>query len=489
MRATTVTLAAALALVLLAPTASAWAFELGAPIDERLSVRSSLLLAGALQVNATGAAFGASRVDDANFGFGLVIDYCPDQAGSPTTSACAIATAPAPPAADTPDASSAARGQSNRTTDATLRILGGGFIAIPAADAEVHLDATSAAAALGGANVTYNRLRVGPTLHAGGAITLDVLSDTYAIRPLGANSSLQVLGAERDYTVEGTGYTLVLQGADRAVIRADGAFVALGLGDTLDLAPALLSDIERHLDVDLLHESLRAILPADQTDRRAHIATAFGPFQIVPALLNGVVAQSDNLTIAGENRAGFTLLRVTDMQLRREDGAWNATGNATYAVHGDSFATTLGEPSGAPILVPSILLLGAIGARAWTRRDTPPRATRNRRALYRLALLAALVPIAAWTIARLLGVHPLLDLGDLSTRSRAQLLLLTLATAATAWLAVGLPLASLLVSGFRRFRHTQSVLLPALLALLASGITLWLATDAIVAVVAKFVRL
>lgn len=458
-----------LLLVIAAPVAGAWPASLEAPVDGELSLRTSLLAAGALHANATGAPFGAPLVDRAGFGDELTVQYCPDNAaGTSLTAGC--------PGGEV-------------TTAARLRVLGGGFVVIPEGDAPVRLDAPAGAAALGGANLTHNGVRPGAAVYAAGPVTMRANGTAFTVRPLGKDASLEVRGSEGFHTYNGTGYTLRLAGAEGAFVETRGGFLALPEGGELRVSRAPLPVAEREILLDELFALMRSVVPPEKADRRADLAQAFGPFQVVPALLNGVVAAQRNLTLDAEAQEEFLLVRVDDARLRAADERWTGGAEAAYTVRGASIALQPDARTGLPLALAIVLAVAAGFGRWLTVRGTPSK--KRRRAGVFLGLLAAvgLGLLAASILAPALGVHVVLEARELSTRSLVQLLLLAGGVATLAYALVGLSAASLLRSLSAWRGHPASVLLPRLVGGLAAALLLVVADEALVAAVTRLVRL
>lgn len=450
-----------------------------AQVAPDLSVQSSLLLAGAIRIAAPSAPFGAVTAPDATFGTGLTVEYCPDTPLGATPPGCA-----APPGQAT------SRG--NLTTTATLRIADGGFVATPSADAHLEMNASAAAVALGGANVTVNLMQVGLGAYIGGAIVLDVQTTTLALRPVGRNASIDVDGAEGARTYNGTGFTLYVTGMERARIPARAAFLALHEDARIDVGREHVSVAERGFALDDLHAVMRAVLPSDRLDRRADLATAFGPFQVVPALLNGAIAQRRNLTLNDVTYDDFLLVRIIDMTIARAQGSWRGTGNATYVVESGTIAERPGQTETLPLLLPGVLAVGAIAGRALTTRTTPAKRARILQRVARIAAAALLLAVGTSIVTDVFGVSLVREYADLSPRARAQLALLALGAAALAYALAGIAASSLARTVLARWRARwplASTLTPVAIGCIAALLMLWLAAPAIVSAVARIVRL
>lgn len=459
---------ALLLLLLAAPTAAAWAAQVGAPVDGELSLRSSLLVSGALHANATGAVFGAPLVERGGFGDSLTVQYCPDGAtGTSLTAGC--------PGGET-------------TTEARLRILGGGMVVVPGPDAPVTLEAAAGPGVLGGANLSINAVRPGGALFAAGPVEIHAEGATFLVRPLGKDASLEVRGSEGFRTYNGTSFTLRLTGAEGAFLETRGGFLGLAGGEVrVERAP--LPVAEREIRLEELFELMRAVVPPEKADRRADLAQAFGPFQVVPALLNGVVAAQRNLTLEGAPAEGFALVRIEDASLRLDGGNWTGEGNATYTVQGAGIALEPDATMGIPLVLGAALAAVAGFGRYLTARETPRRGRRVLARVVGLALAALLVLLAASLLAPTLGVNVVLQARDLSARSLVQLLLLAGGMAALAYGLVGLSCASIARSLSAWKGLPASVVFPRILGALAAALLLVLADERLVAVATRLVRL
>lgn len=459
---------AVLLALLLAPTASAWALEVEAPLGGELSVRGALLVAGALHAEARDAVFGAPEATSLDLGEDLRVEWCPDRAGAPAPSGCP---------------------GGNVTEPARLRVFAGGVVVTAPAGVAQVLDAPMAAAALGGGNVSAGGRLVGPALFAAGTVSVASEGDAFVVRPAGRDPSLLVEGPDGPVWRNGTAFTLYVSQASGARLDAPGAFLELPPDATLRVSPAPLAVADRAQPAEALHALMRGLLPGDKVDRRADVATAFGPFQVVPAFLNGVVAAHANLTVGGEAQDAFFLARVDDLSLRVDGDAVAGAGNATYLVQGASLAASPGGRETLPWILTVLLGVAALAARAFTVRRMPPRRARMVRAALRLLVAAALLLLAAGGAARLLGVPWRPDDADLSVRSRAQLLALASAMALLAHAMVGLPTASLVRSLLSWRRRERAALLPVLSGGAAAALLLLLEGPAVLAAVARMVRL
>lgn len=456
------------ALVLAAPAAAAWAVDAQVPMDGALSTRSSLLVAGALRASAPGAALGALDVSSMDFGDGLVVVSCPESSVQPGLGDC--------PGAETNEA-------------ARIRLRAGAIILIPIGGGNATLEAAAGVGALGGANLTSRVAPLGPALFAGGDLTLRAEGDAFQMRGLTPDTSIVVRGTNGSHDYNGTGFVLRLTGAQGATLRAEGGFLRLADGTRVDVAPAPLADAERAISTEALYAVIRALVPPERADRRADLVDAFGPIQTVPALLNGVVAASANLTLAESDHEGFVLVRVSDAHIVTDNGTWRLRGNASATVQGRDFSTDADDPPNPPIVIPSVLALGAIAAWIYTPRATPARRTRRLAALARILEAALLLAIAAWTAEGLLGVNPLADWSDLSGRARAQLLLLAGGMVALATLLVGLSVTSLAKSLYAWRGKPAARVVPSLTGAAATALLLLTMTPELVTLVARVVRL
>ncbi|HEX2022254.1 MAG TPA: hypothetical protein VHH36_06040, partial [Candidatus Thermoplasmatota archaeon] len=440
-------------LILATPLAAAWPVTLLAPVDPELSVRSSLLVAGALHAEGAGV-FAAPVVSRAGFGDALTVTMCPDRQGQP-------------------DAACGGGAQGPQHTAARVRVLAGGIV-VRAVDAEpIRLDAEAAPAALGGDNLTLNAVDLPPSLFVGGAGVVRSNGTGFLVRPLGEGAAIEVRGDEGFRTYNGTDYTLVLAGAADTFVEAGGLVLGMPDNATLTVRQAPLRVAEASLRLDGLHALLRAVVPPERADRRADIAQAYGPFQVAPALLDGVVAAAANLSLDGARRDGFLLVRVADLAVRHEAGNWTASGNATYLVEGSDLLPRPGATDRLPLVACGLLGLAAVAGRAATRRETPPRPRRVLHAAVVLAGLAFLVLVAVRALAALLGVDALADRAALSDRSEAQLLLLASGMALTAVLLVGLSAGSLARSLLSLLGRPAARAVPALAAVFVAAIFLF----------------
>lgn len=460
---------ATLVLLVATPGAAAWEARLAAHSSE-VSLAESLLLAGAIDATVPdGGTFGApyARV----FAFDGLADVrvCPDQAGEPQASPQCV--------------------QAEDTTGIDkLRINAGGVVArLPAGPIALRANAT--AAALGGPNVTIGRQAIGPAIVVGGDAYVVAEGNALIVRPLLANASIEVRGNEGFRVYNGTGYTMFVSGdLTKTKLEASGAFLA---GEGLDVAVSrsTLVAAETSLVVEHLFTTLREIQAPERADRRASIARAFGPFQLVPALLNGAAAAQVNLTLNGAPRDAFTFVRLQDGRFTHDGANWTGSGNATYLVDGETVAPAPSRVPVFPYWLPILLVVAALAGRALSDRDPPRRRARYVALALRLAGLAGLMVLAAARLAPLFGFSPLLDARELSLRSRTQLALLVLGMVATAYLAVGIPLESVARSIHARMGRRQALLVPVLAGLLGALVFVLLATPTLLSFVARYVRL
>lgn len=458
--------ALALAALLLAPTAGAWAATMHAAATDA-SLRDSLLVAGSLRAVGSEGLFGAPVADRLTFDAPVTVRHCPDQGGNPQ------------PDGNCPGG--------ELTHGARLYFRSGGFVA-HAPQATLALDAPATAGALGGTNVTLNEFVMPPGLYVGGNATVDVEGASLALRPLRSASSIEVRGDEGFRTYNGTALTLYITGFSAATLDAHGVFVAAP-DLSVTIGRAGLVPAERDLRVFDLYTLLSDLQPPEKADRRAAIPGAFGPFQFVPALLDGAAAKRTNLTLNDELRSDFAFLRLADARFAHDGGNWTGSGNATYLVEDDLVKLQPGRAATFPILVPILLVAAAITGRVLTDRGHP---TKKRRALAHLTRIGGLVLLcflAAATLTPLLGFSPLLDMDDLSLRSRVQLALLVFGMMLTSFLTVGFATESLARSAFAWRHRSRALLVPALLGIVAAGVFILLATPALLSFVARFVRL
>ncbi|HUR68545.1 MAG TPA: hypothetical protein VM370_04805 [Candidatus Thermoplasmatota archaeon] len=456
-----------LLLLLATPGAAAWPASLvSAPSGA--SLRESLLLAGALDASAAGGVFGAPTVDTLVFDAPVRARMCPDQAGQPQGEAnCAGAEV---------------------TNDARLYFHAGGAIVRVDAAAPIALRGPATVAALGGPNVTLNTFDVGTGVYSGGATTVTSNSTVYALRPLQSQASLELRGNEGFRTYNGTAYTLYLRNASVATLSARGAFLG-GPGPEATLARAPLAAAEDAIRIEDLYTLLHAVQPPTTADRRADLAEAFGPFALVPALLDGGAAARTNLTLNGAARGEFTFLHVSDLRMGSDGVLWTGSGNVSYAVDNDVVTPELGESVRFPIALPILLLAAALLARLVTHREPAPKRRRLLAHALRIAGLVALTFLAAAALAPLFGFSPLLDARVLTFRSRVQLALLVVGMVACAWLAVGLPGESLARSALSWRAQPRAAVVPVVVGLLAALLFVLLAAPVLLSFVVRFVRL
>lgn len=455
-----------LALLLAIPAAAAWPASLVAT-GERVSLRDSLLLAGALDASAPAGVFGAPRVEGLFFGDAVVVAMCADTPDGRPTSSCAT---------------------NETTTAARFYVHSGGVVVQPPPDAQVTLRATATAAALGGPNLTLNAVPLPPALFSGGATAVESTGDAFTLRPLGSDASIEVRGDQGFRTYNGTGYTLFVSQAEGALLEARGAFLGAREMDVA-LSRAGVAAADEGIHVDELYELLRAVQPPESADRRADLAEAFGPFQLVAPLLDGAAAARANLTLDGEPQDGFVFLRVEDLRLSRADDAWQGSGNASYIVADDVLTPRPGATTSVPLVVSILLVAGAVVGRVLTDRKAAQRPRRRLAWLLRLGGLALMAGIASAFLAPLLGFSPLLDVASLGARSRVQLALLALGMALAAYAAVGLPAESLARSAYAWRDRPRAVVVAALVGLAATLLFLAFASATLLSVVARVVRL
>ena len=458
----------AVATLLLFPGALAWSAQVAQPVDASLSVRTSLLLAGDLAASSSGGLFALTRVDALDTGGPVTARACPDRAGEPD-----------PDCLPSPFATS---------TAATLRVLSGGVVLQPLSPSRVDATVRAGAALLGGRDLVLNRLPTGPALFAAGDATLAATGDAFLLRAL-PGGAVEVSSREGVRVHEGTGFTLRVGGASGLRLEGSGAVLSLREGDAVRLHRGGLQEAEAGLRLDDLLHLQRAVLPPETPPRRAHLADAFGPFQVVPALLDGALAAHANLTFDGAPQEGFLLLRVDEARLRLASGHWRGTAEASYLVQGDVVAAHPGARVDPPLVLPAILASLAVAGRVLSLRETPPAPRRRAALALRVAGLALLALLADLGAAPLLGVHPLLDQGALGERSRVQLALLALGMALVAYGLVGLSVESLARTAFATRGRPAARLVPVALGFLAAGILLALGHAALLSLVARLVRL
>ncbi len=467
-----------LAFLALTPSVSAWSAEVSSPVDAALSARSSLLVAGHLVATAEGARFGAPQVQRADFGDDAIVcvrsDY-PDPNALPS------------PPRDTTDPTDCSDGERHRA--ARVRVLVGGLLVTPDPSDIITFDVAAGVGALGGANLTLDGVRIGPGLFAGGASTLTAEGTTFTLRPLGEKASVEVRGMDGFKLYNGTEYTFTLTNAEGAFLEAPGGFVQLGRDDTVRVNRASMQTAERGISVDAFHRLALSIVAPDQVDRRADLVAAFGPFQVVPALLNGAVSQAQNLTLGTQFHETPLVFQVEDASFTFANNTWLGHANGTATIQDGRVSKDIDAPRGPPLLIPILLGIVAIAARAFTDRATPQR--RGRMLGWVAWGLCALILVlsAANAAARLLGANPFLDFPALSNRSRVQLMLLAVGVAATAGGLVGVSLASLVRSLLSRLGRKSAVIIPPAAGALAAFIFIWISAAPLVTLVAKFVRL
>lgn len=454
------------ALLAATPVAAAWPASFIA-FPNAVSLTTSLLLAGSIHATSEDAIFGSPYADKLLFDAPVDITYCPDRNGAPQTStAC--------PAGET-------------TTGAILYVRAGGLVA-NAPDGPATLTARASAAALGGPNVTLNLLPLGPALYTGGETAIDATTSALLIRPLGSGASLEIRGNEGFRTYNGTTYTLLVSNLTTARLEARGAFLA---SDTLDvtLARAGLREAENALRVEDLFETLRALQPPETADRRAAISGAFGPFQLVPALLDGAAAGRANLTLNDAPQDDFAFVRLEDGRFAHNGTHWTGSGNASYMVEGDAVTPGPGAKVDFPLLIPITLIFAAIAGRIMTPRES---ATKARRALTWTLRTLGLILLALTTAAALtplLGFSPILDARELTDRSRIQLALLVATIITAAYATIGFPAESITRSLLAWRARPQALIVPTLVGIVAAIGFVLLATPVLLSLGARVVRL
>lgn len=458
------------ALALATPGAAAWAFDVAHPVGGDLVLRESLLLSGRIEAEGVAAAFGALEVHGLDLGVGLVVEHCPDRAD---TSGPGLPTG------------GCAGGETFE--NATVRIAHGGILARPSAEAIVRLAVASGVAALGGRNVSLAGGTLGDAVFAAGHGAVASTGDAFVLRPVGREPSIIVASGGEERVYNGSAFSLRISGAQGATLRAPALLA--GPVAHVNVTRAGAAQAEAALGVEDLFRLMRGVTPDDRADRRADLATAFGPFQVVPSLLDGALAAQQGLRLDGAAEEGFVLLRLGDARLVVEGGNWTGAGNATYVYRDGALVTRAGDAAGVPLVLPGILLAGAVALRWRAGRETP---RLGRRVLGRVmgVLVALLLLLLALRLVQpLLGVDMLQDWALLSLRTRVQLLLLAGGMAGLAWLLAGLPLASIARS-LLRWRGRPHAVVPAALAGFVGGALLlawrW---EALLVLVARLVRL
>jgi hypothetical protein len=456
------------AALLLCPSVGAWSAEVAQPVDASLSVRTSLLLAGDLAASSTGGVLGLTRVDALDLGGPATVRTCPDRAGEPDPDCV-----PSP---------------ATLASGATLRVLSGGVVLQPLAPVRVDATVHAGAALLGGRDLALNRLPTGPALFATGAARVDAPATAFLLRPL-PGATVEIHGREGVTVHEGAAYTLRVTDARALRLEGSGLVLSLREGDGVLLRRGGLADAEARLRLDDLLALQRAVLPPETPPRRAHLADAFGPFQVVPALLDGALAAHANATLDGADQPAFLLLRVDEARLRLEGDRWRGTAEAAYVVQGDVVAAHPGARVDPPVVVPLLLVALALAGRVLSARETPSAARRRVALLLRVLGLLLLALLADLVAAPLLGVHPLLDQASLSERSRVQLALLAAGMALAAYALVGLSVESLARTAFATARRPAALLLPVTLGLVAAATLLFLGHAPLLSLVARVIRL
>jgi hypothetical protein len=373
-----------------------------------------------------------------------------------------------------------------------VRVLSGGLVAIPAEDAPETLASPSAAGILGRvdlANLSPPLPVAGPALALGGHARLRSEATTYLLRPFGRDVAIEVRGDAGIKQYNGSDAVFQVTGAEGLDLEGPAAFLALANGSAVDVRAAPLAVAESGSGLEDLFSLVRALAPPAEADRRADLAEAFGPFQVVPALLDGALAAHANLTLNGAPQRDFLLVRTGGARVVLAGDAWQAQGDATLLVQGDVLAADPTSRVDPPVVLPAILAALALLARLLTPRARTPWAHRRWLALARAGGLLALVLVASSVLARLLGFHPLLDWGALSPRTHAQLALLVALTALAAWLMVGLSLESLARSALAQRKRPAARAWPLAVGMLAALVYLLVAGAPLASLVARFVRL
>jgi hypothetical protein len=461
-----------LALLLALPTAAAWSAQLAQPVSPGLHLRDGLLVAGALQGGAHGAPFGAAQVDRLFLGDDATVTQCPLNGTQP-------------------DASCGGRSDMPNG-HAQVRVLSGGLVAIPAQDAPETLASPAGAGLLGRVdlrNLSPPLPVVGPARARGGRARLHSDATAYLLRPFGRDVQVEIRGDAGIKQYNGTDAVFQITGAAGLDLEAPAAFLVLSNGSAVEVKSAPLAIAESGNGLEDLFTLVRALSPPAEADRRADLANAFGPFQLVPALLDGAVAAHANLTLNGAPQTDFLLVRTRDARVSLASDTWTTRGNATMMVQADVMAADPGSRVDPPLVLPAILGVLALVARILTPRAPTPWAGRRWLALARAGGLVALALVASFVLARLLGFHPLLDWGALSPRSRVQLTTLVALTALAAWLVVGLSLESLARSAFAHRKRPAARAWPLAVGLTGALVFLLVAGAPLASLVARFVRL
>jgi len=453
---------------------SAAAGKLTGEVSEEISLRTSLLVAGQVIANASDAAFGSPDIIRVDLGDDLAIVYCPDGATSTN-------------ARPNPATSNACAG-AQTFTGARLRVLDGGFIALPGPGGAVTLNTTAGAAAVGGTNMSFNTIAVGAGVYAAGPTDLRADADAYVVRPLGNNATLEVRAQEGFRTFTGRGYTLLVSGSDGAFIETRGAFMGIADGQ-VNVTRAPLQIAEREIHLDELHLLLSSLVPPEAADRRADLAMAFGPFQVVPAILNGALATRANTTLDGEDLTAFHFWRVDSLLISSNASHYDADAAITYTADEVALITPDGKRPAPPLVLPLLLTMFALSGRYLTPRTAARRAVRLRAGLIGLVAVAITLVLSTALLSATLGVNPLLDATQLGARSRVQLQLLTFGMVAVAWALVGWQTSSLTRSVFATRGRSDAVLVPRLVGLAVATLFMFAADRGLLTAVATIVRL
>jgi hypothetical protein len=465
--------AGVVALLLAAPLAAAWPAEVRQGLAPGLRLHDGLLVAGAVNATTTSAAaFGAARVTGLFLGEGATIAQCPLNGTQPDTSCGGRGDAP--------------------NGHARLRILSGGLVLVPTEAAPASVESASGAGLLGRAdlhNATPPLDVAGPALALGGRARLVSEAHGFLLRPFGREVSIEVRGDAGIKRYNGTAAVFQVTNASGLLLEAPAAFLVLENGSQVRVDAAPLPVAEAGNGLEDLFELLRAMTPPAQADRRADLTQAFGPFQLVPALLDGALAAHANLTLNGAAQPDFVLVRAPDARLVLDGDAWRGVGNASLVVQGDVLAADPGSRVEPPIVLPLILAALAVAGRVFTKRDRTPWRRRRLVALARLGGFLLLALVAAQALASLLGFHPLLDAGSLSARSRVQVGLLAGLIALVAWLMVGLSLESLARSALALRGRAAARLIPLAAGLVGAVVFLLIAGAPLTSLVARYVRL
>jgi len=464
----------AVALLLLAPLASAWPAEVRQGLAPGLRLHDGLLVAGAVSASTGNAtALGAAEVTGLFLGDGATVTQCPLQDGTRPDASCGGR-------ADMPNG------------HAKILVLSGGLVAQPVDLAPATLESPSGAGLLGRAdlgNATPPLDVRGPALALGGRAHVRAEARSYLLRPFGREVSVEVRGDAGIKRYNGTEAVLQVDNASGLDLEAPAAFLVLENGSRVSVDAAPLAVAEKGNGLEDLFALLRAMTPPASADRRADLADAFGPFQLVPALLDGTLAAHANLTLNGAPQDDFALVRAPDARLVLAGEEWRGAGNASLVVQGDVLAADPGSRVEPPIVLPLILAGLAIAGRVLTRRERTPWKRRRLVAAARAAGFVLLALVAAQVLAGILGFHPLLDAARLSARSRVQVGTLVALVALASWLMVGLSLESLARSALALRRRAGARFLPVAAGILAALVFLLVAGAPLTSLVARLVRL